>query len=458
MVPGRRRGKVRIILLSVIVLALVLTGTAPAGSGERVVSLREALDYSLANNHAIRAFSESLSAEEEEVGIARSFLLPKLRFEERYMRTNNPTFAFMAKLNQARFKEADFAVGSLNAPDPVNDYQTSISFEQPLFAPRAYIGIRMARNSADAKGNEFERKKAEIAMQVFKAYLGIQTAKAYVDVSRRAVGDAKEHLRIAEARYNSETGLYSDKLRAEVALSSAEEGLVKARKNLAVAKRRLGLLLGLSEPVDVPEDRLYLDVKSLEYYYQASASRKDLKSLETKYRNAGNMLKMADAGYLPVVGLGGSYQLNDHERPLGSEGDSWQITAFLRWEILDGFKREHERRQAKHRIAETGEYLEGLKKEIYLGVYDSYLGVEEAEKSLSLARTALAAANEGERLVRVRYENSLSTIVDLLDVQTNLDSARAAVVEKEAAYLTSVAELFYQSGTILQDFGINYGN
>jgi len=170
------------------------------------------------------------------------------------------------------------------------------------------------------------------------------------------------------------------------------------------------------------------------------------------------MLKMADAGYLPVVGLGGSYQLNDHERPFGSEGDSWQITAFLRWEILDGFKREHERRQAKHRIAETGEYLEGLKKEIYLGVYDSYLGVEEAEKSLSLARTALAAANEGERLVRVRYENSLSTIVDLLDVQTNLDSARAAVVEKEAAYLTSVAELFYQSGTILQDFGINYGN
>jgi outer membrane protein TolC len=441
-----------------IVLAFVLAGAAPARSGERVISLREALDYSLADNHAIRAFSESLSAEKEEIGIARSFLLPKLRFEERFLRTNNPTFAFMAKLNQERFKEADFAVDSLNAPEPVNDFQTEISFEQPLFAPKAYIGIKMAKNSFDARGDEFERKKAEIALQVFKAYLGIQTAKAYVDVSVSGVGDAKEHLRVAEARYNSETGLYSDKLRAEVALSSAEERLVKARKNLAVAKRRLGLLLGLSESVDVTEDRLSFEVKSLEYYYGAATSRKDLKSMETKHRNAGNMLKMANAGYLPVLGLGGAYQLNDHESPLGSEGDSWRLTAFLRWEIFDGLKREHERRQAKHRIAEAGEYLEGLKKEIHLEVYDAYLGVEEAEKSLSLARTALSAAGEGERLVRVRYENSLSTIVDLLDVQTNLDSARAGVVEKEAAYLSSVAELFYQSGTILREFGMQNEN
>jgi outer membrane protein TolC len=45
-------------------------------------------------------------------------------------------------------------------------------------------------------------------------------------------------------------------------------------------------------------------------------------------------------------------------------------------------------------------------------------------------------------------------MVDMLDVQTNLDAARADVVAREAAYLTSLARLSHQSGTILKDLEI----
>jgi hypothetical protein len=45
-------------------------------------------------------------------------------------------------------------------------------------------------------------------------------------------------------------------------------------------------------------------------------------------------------------------------------------------------------------------------------------------------------------------------MVELLDVQTSLDATRARVVEKEAAYLTSIAGLGFQSGTILRDLGV----
>jgi outer membrane protein TolC len=56
--------------------------------------------------------------------------------------------------------------------------------------------------------------------------------------------------------------------------------------------------------------------------------------------------------------------------------------------------------------------------------------------------------------VKVRYENSLSTIVDLLDVQTSLDASRANVIEREGAYLTALANLGFQSGSILKDLGV----
>ena len=446
---------IRVITAMALVFA-ILAASAQAGGAdaERALKLKEALSLAEKGNPEILASSQSVLAAEEDVGIARSFLLPKITFEERFMRTNNPTYAFMAKLNQARFEQSDFEISSLNHPPAINDFQTGLSFEQPVFAPKAYIAIDMAKRESAAKGEDFTRKREDVAFRVVKTYFGVQTAKAFVAVAEKAVGDAKEHVRIAEARYNSDLGLYSDMLRARVAAASAEERLVSAQKGLKVAKRALGLTLGLTESVDVADERPDLAPMDLDYYYNAAFSRSDLKSLQEKYRNAENSLRMANAGYLPVFGIGGSYQLNSHRSPFGEEGDSWQMSAFLRWEVFDGLKREHERQKAKHTIAETAAYLDGMKKQISFMVYDAYLGVEEAKKGLDLAHAILNSAEESRRLVKTRYENSLSTIVDLLDVQTSLDGARATVVDREGAYLTAIANLGFQSGTIIRDLGL----
>lgn len=444
--------------LKVIILWCSLFILLPANAfpQERVLSLKEAIEQAMSGNPELRANERALSAHREDIGIAESFLLPKLTFEERFMRTNNPSYAFMSKLNQERFSSADLggAPDTFNHPETINDFQTSFSFEQAVFAPKAYIGVDMAKKEYSAKGADFSRKKEEVALNVFKTYLGIQTAKEFVAVTEKAIDDAKEHLRIAETRYNADLGLYSDMLRAQVAVSSAEEKNVSARKNLEVAKRALGLIMGLAVAVDVQGERPNLDVRELEFYMGTALTRKDLKSLEARYKNAENALKIANAGYLPIAGFGGAYQMNSHSSPLGEEGTSWQMMAFLRWELFDGTKREHERTKAKYQIGEAGEYLEGLKKQISFMIYDAYLTVEEARKRLELAGHALKAAEEGRRLVKTRYENGLSTMVDLLDVQTNLDASRANVVEKEGTYLTAVENLGFQSGTILKDLGI----
>lgn len=444
----------KIVHLTIIAVIILAACASNSPAQEKVLSLKEALEYSMNGNPEIRAAGKGLLVQQEEIGIARGFLLPKVTFEERFMRTDNPTYVFMAKLNQGRFASQDFDIPSLNSPSAVNDFQTGLSLEQPLFAPKAMIGIDMAKKEFAAKNEELERKKEDVAFHVLKAYLGIQTAKAYESIAEKGIEDAREHVRIAESRYNASLGLYSDTLRAKVALSSAEERLVTAKKSFSVAKRALGLMLGLVESVDVTEERPVFDLKSFEYYSDLSLSRKDLKSLETRYKNAENMLKMADAGYYPTVGVGGTYQMNDHSKPFGAEGQSWQVAAFLRWEIFDGTRREHEKQKAIAKIAETGEYLDGMKKALSFNVYEAYLGVDEAKKGLELAKSALEAAEEGKRLVMARYENSLSTIVDLLDVQTSLDASRANVIEREGAYLSAMANLGFQSGSILKDLGV----
>ncbi len=439
--------------IAAVVVFILLFATGGYGE-EKAFSLSEALRAAMRDNHEIKAFDRSLAADEEDVGIARSFLLPRIVFEERYLRTNNPPTVFSVKLNQERFSQSDFEVHSLNNPKPINDFQSSLSFEQPLFSRKAHIGLGMAKTEVSARAIEFSRKREEVALQVVQAFLTVRTAKEYVAVVKKGVEDAKEHLRIAEVRHKNGLAVYSDTLRASTAVTEAEQRLVSAERNLKTAKRGLGLVLGMSEPIDIVGDPWDIPTMGIDYYATAAETRKDIKAMELRYENAKEKVKFANAGYLPVVGIGGSYQLNDHRRPFGSEGDSWQVLAFLRWELFDGTKREHETAKARYKVAETEEHLKGLKKTVSYQVYDAYLGVEEAMKNAELSRASVQSAEEGQRLVQIRYESSLSPLVDLLDAQVSLDHARATLVAKNNEYRRSLVHLGFESGTLLRDLQI----
>jgi outer membrane protein TolC len=438
-----------IILLWASLITLFLVTEA---SAERVVGLREAVETAIRDNPAIRAMDNSVLAVREDIGTARGALLPRVTLEERYMRTNNPTFAFSSKLNQERFTQADFALDALNSPEAIGDFQTSVSIEQPVFLKEAYVRLDMAKKEAGALGLDLRRKKEAVALEVTRAYLGVQTAKEFLKAAERGLEDAHEHKRISEARFRGGLGLYSDTLRTDAFLKEAEERLIRARKNLQVAKRALGLLLGLEESLDVTDEGPEAMTLPVEEHNAMALRRSDIKALEKRLESAEGAVRLAKAGYLPAVGIGGTYQWNDHSTPLGGEGQSYQVMAFLRWTVFDGTRREHEKAKARYKAMEVSELLEGMRKEVLFRVYEAYLGVEEAGKALELACARERAAEEGRRLVRARYENSLSTVVDLLDAQSALDAARADMAGKRNDYLVSVSELRYRSGMILEDY------
>jgi outer membrane protein TolC len=435
-------------------VAIMLVLSAPAVRGDETLTLLDAVRVAMDDNHELRALRSSLSAQQETIGIARSALLPRIYFSEQATRTNNPPGVFAMKLDQQRFSASDFAIQSLNNPAATNDFQTLFGFEQPVFSSGAYIGVGMAQKEYSAQQEEYRRKREEMAFRVVQGYLRVHTVKAYLLVAQQGLDDGKEHLRIAEARYRANLGLYSDTLRAKTALTEAEQRLVKTRKDYEVAKRWLGLLLGRSSSVDAATDDLPIPLRDVGYYVDASLSRKDLRALQMRYENAKEGVKLAESQYLPTLGVGGAYQMNDPSNLFGSEGQSWRVAAVLRWNLFDGTSREYERGKALYKANETAEHVKGLVKLIAFKIHEAHLAVEEARKSAELAGSALTTAEEGQRLVRSRYENSLSPMVDLLDVQLSLDRARADAVARKNEYRVALMNLSYEGGTIMKDLNV----
>ncbi len=418
-------------------------------SGAEMINLNQAVNIALKDSPALKAFSWSLEGQKEDVNAAKGQMFPKLNMEGRYMRTNNPTYSFMAKLNQERFSQDDFLISNLNNPDAISDFQTSFIVEQPVFVPKVYLGLGMSMNALEAKNEEFQRKKGEVILDVVKSFLRVQTAKEYLKTAQQGIEEAFEHKRLVSLRYDTGTGLYSDVLRGEVEVKKAEAALVRAEGILEVAKRALGLVLGRTEAVDTAGNSICLPVYDLSVYLEASLNRNDLKAIKLRQASARDGVKIEKSVFLPEIGVRGSYQMNDHQSPFSPEGESYMLIGFLQWNLFDA-SRYGKIKKAEAKVNETAEHLSGLEKRINFRVNEAYIRVKEKEQNLSLSRAALKEAEEALRLVRARYENSLTSMVDLLDTQVMLQNVRAGLVGAESDYVSTIAELYYQSGILLK--------
>jgi outer membrane protein TolC len=435
-------------------LALLLSFPGAALGGGAPVDFPEALARALKNNPFLSAAGEEWTAAEMDAKVARGYYLPSLSFEERFVRTSIPAEVFAFKINQERLLLSDFAsVDNFNKPPPINEYLSTFTVEQVLFAPKVYHGYRMAGREAGAKGLELRRKKEEVAHQVLSAYLGVLTAKEYVRVAIQEQEDALEHQRIAEVRERSGMGLVSDVLRAKVSLASAESGKVSAENRLALAQRGLALAMGEGGGTGVDADGVLPslpDEGALEDRIAAAlAGRDDLRAISLRVENAAANVDLQRSDYLPTVGLMGAWQMDGQDRVFSPDNHSWKIGVGLKWNLFDGFRREAEVARASAESGKAKAYYRGAQDHASYQVTRAYLGVKEAGRRVEIARSAAAAAEEGTRLIRTRYENQLSRMVDLLDAQTALNTTRADLVKAENDLRQSRAELLFTSGALL---------
>ncbi len=453
-----RTARLAAIPLAILVLAAVAASPgraeSPAAATAAPVTFPEAVARALGNNASVAAAGHAWASAKRDAEAARGYYLPSLLFEERFARTNVPAEAFAFKMNQERLLASDFAnVDNFNKPPPINDYVASFTLEQPLFAPKAYLGYRMAGRESDARGLDAERTKEETVHRVLSAYLDVLTAKEFVRVAEQGVSDAREHLRVAEALEGAGMGLPSDVLRARVFVARAESGLVTAGSRLDIARTALGLAMGekggtrvdAAGPIPALPEPGSLDARIA----AVGASRADLRALSARVANAGTNVTYERSGYLPAVGAMGAWQADAHDGPFSPDNRTWKVGIGLSWNLFDGLRREAAVGKAVSERAKAKAQYRGAGDAAVFEVTRAYLGVEEAGRRAAIARAALASAEEGMRLVGKRYENQRARMIDVLDAQSALDGARADVVAAENDVLASRAALELASGTLL---------
>src|SRR3954463_5178363 len=109
---------------------LILAAPLPA---QETLTLRQAVDLALRSNPLVAAADAGEKEAEARIHQAHAGYLPRLQFSESLQRGNNPVFVFSSLLIQHQFSQENFALGPLNRPEALSNYQSRLTVEQMMF-------------------------------------------------------------------------------------------------------------------------------------------------------------------------------------------------------------------------------------------------------------------------------------------------------------------------------------
>ena len=434
--------------------------TILAGSpllAQEALTLRQAVDLALHSNPLVAASDAGEKEAEARIHQTRSGYLPRLQFSESLQRGNNPVFVFSSLLAQRQFSDANFARGSLNRPDAMNNYQSQLTVEQVVFdAGQTGRSVEAARFTRQMAGEDTRRSRSDITLTVLRAYFGVTLAEKSLEVARQSVDSARADLKRAESIYESGRSTQADVLALRVHLAAMHEQQIRASNDLEVARaalndalgvnldRRFELTTPLESRADAPEGTLE------EYRRLAAENRPEMRQAELTQRLARTRQQIAGATYWPQVAFQGMVEA-DRQNLLGKGGTNWFTGVTLRWNLWNGGETKARVEQARFAESRADALRKSADSAIHLEVLEAYLALSAAAQRVEVAAAAAAEAEEANRIIQNRHQAGLITVTELLRSEVALAAARtrrlAAVYDQRIA----AAALEHAAGTLAAD-------
>jgi outer membrane protein TolC len=289
-----------------------------------------------------------------------------------------------------------------------------------------------------------------------QSYYNAQAARAAVDAAREAEKASREILNAAEVRYRVGSATPSDRLQAQTAWSQAVLNRIRAEGTLQTTLGTLANVMGFNAgqalrladiaPV-TPDASFERDVDTL--IAEAQQRRPDLLAAAAQIRAAQANVDVARGAGLPTLSLsaGPSWQATSgNGSTLSSHGDALGLT--LNMPIFSGFDTTYRIRAAQARVDIASAQLDTLRLQVALDVWTAYQSLITATQSIRTAADLVASAELSERVTLGRYKAGVGTVLDVLNAQSALASARVQRIQAALDWQVSRAALARAVGAL----------
>jgi outer membrane protein len=329
-------------------------------------------------------------------------------------------------------------------------YTRGLSTNLTLFdGGRKWYSYKNAEaNLASADATEVTARYT-VSLSVKQQYYNILAARESESAARRALDQSEQNLKVAAAKMAAGAATRADSLSAAVSVGNARLQILNAVNAVRNANAALTRLVGSPFPVtavqaDTSESlRIDLDEAAL---LSMALEGPTVKQSAAALNAARATHRSQTTPYLPSLTLSGSYGQN----PVASQnfnfgsGTSTLSTSLgfnLNYTIFDGLTREQNLVNA--RMSESN--AEANYKDQQLLAQQTLTtqlnNFRTAQQRVELQLLTIQQADEALRVVQQRYNLGTAALLEVLQAQTNLDNARAALIQARLDGRTAKANI-----------------
>lgn len=396
------------------------------------LSLQDAIDLALAQNTGLR-----ITQKDEDVAKAA---LKQAKIDNGLKITGNESLD--TTLHRSSHTKSENGIG-VTASYPI---YTSGKAEAEIGSSE--LGLKAAELST-------ERSRENLKLDVIKAYYDALEARRTVDVRQETVDKYQDHYTNVSQLYAAGSKARIDVIRSSVELSNAAQNLIKAQNSYEVnlATLRNYLNVDRSEPLNLTSDFSYdqfnIDMDAcIDYAYR---NRKDLLIDLYKYQQAENDIKAAKADFGPSVTLSVGPSWSHTFKPSTSSDSDITAGATLSWNFWDNGLTRAKVQQAEASRDKAKLTLTKDQEDIDLSLRQAYYNMREAEKRLNSTGDAVKQAEEDYFIAREKYRAGEGLMLDIIDAQEALSTARLNYISAEYDYARYKATVENAMGIGLTD-------
>jgi len=288
--------------------------------------------------------------------------------------------------------------------------------------------VESARQLLLAAGATQSSTVQTVLLNTIVAYYQVQANMAALTAAQQAERAAEESFKAANARYQAGVATPADKLQAQTAFAQLTLQRITIEGALRVAYGSLVNLMGwpanrsvtlASSANDVPPGILD-DVATL--IEQAGQRRPDLLASEAQVRAAEASIAASKAASKPTISVGLANNLQDGSQYAANSATTLGVTVSI--PLFAGYAPTYRIRAAEATADLRLAQRDRLRLQISLDVWSAYQNLRTALQSVTASKTLLESAEQSYRVAFGRYTAGVGNIIDTLNAQSALASAR----------------------------------
>ncbi|MBF0494045.1 MAG: TolC family protein [Candidatus Omnitrophica bacterium] len=404
----------------------------------RMITISDGIDMVLRDSRVVKIELAGEDISFADTVAAISPLLPHL--------SSGVSKSFNNFTPEMKFGPTTVAMGDKDHVDwGVDIYQTIFDFGKSISSYRAASEIYNSHKAS------VETAKRAVTLEFIYAYFTLLESEKMVLVLEKEAESLTSYLNDMDHLYEQGVIVKNDLLAAKVKLADAKQRLIASRNQREVLAAHLSTLLTLPLAGDITVQDVKMDIPSLraleEEWGSAERMRPEIRFYNTQIKASSLREDARSVENLPTIFLDGGYSYAENKFMVHEDDTYIKLGAKMNLYDggLSGAEVSKERDTKKMLKEEKAKILEDIRYE----VKESFLSLTNAIEKVSVAKDALAQAEENVRFYRVKYNNGAATSTEVLEAITLETRAETNYYSADYELKRSYAKLTYSAGNDL---------